>query len=1226
MVLTLNSEGWTNTPLHPSARTIYVSDSDGDDSYDGLTPLTPKKNIHPGFDLIRNGYGDHLRLKRGDVFSPSAAISWPLNFSGLSVDYPIVIGSYGVGERPLVRTSWQYGFMSCAGGGNPRGKDVVIRDLWIRGRETGTPIASAAPVAISVVSPINNLLIEGCLMERGVGNIVVQGVDGVIQNTTIRRNTLRFTFATNEAHAGGLYCERINGLVISENFFDKNGHLETEVSSTGLTQFRHNNYVQGNSVGCSGVVVTDNISTRAIAQNFSLRSPGIVSGNIAERGATLFTLDGNYQNQSAARVNAYKNIAIGSTSNPQGASGWQISVDNSLSGIIEDNLAVVVDVVGSGHLPFRSGTCSGNVIRRNVFANPYYSESPIIAGNTSNKNEKLYDNTVQLFSGAGGGNLINDVSASFDAISGNIFWKGGTNPEWFWYSGLTNYPTVAQLNALLGSVNFSRKVQFVDNQRGLAKFQRDVIGGTSSLEECLQALASRREGNWDTRYNTTAIAQWIREGWTEQTILNEPIVLSAIANSVSSNGISWRFTENKVVGQYVNGDWWVLGTPGVVLSSITPQVVLGPSSVNNIGQPYPWGSRFNDRNGSMLNPHWTSNRFSGVSFPGGAAGPDGKSPGYGFHGSATPNNESWKGYTRDANFAVINTGSAWVPISNTNRRTLLAGNSLVSCDSTVPGNAVPPLGRTAIRKQAILTCVSAIPAPGSFRPGYAAVSKEPLLTTADIDYSVLNNLEASNVASLLPSSTYLNMFASALKFPTLIHCAEDFNYAYNALENTLCDGYGQSMANIQNTVLAYINTNILNLTNKTKLANYIIQRAIDCYESIKLAANTLIGGTYYYPRWTFGGAGQMNSMKAPLVFLAGMLYPGSKKTEIKNILESTRVWSLTNYPVFVEDSQPFEVTQSSVNTSRSYINTFFPQYSSVINTLAYSTSDIGSIEVRSLVLNNTPITVPNAFERKPWSREEVSSTISNLPGYSPAHLDALWDPYKLCCTVVSWIPLAFAFKAMGIEKIISSDLYNKAVSRYMQRQAFGPFAHAGSWLDASTSLTFVSGTTYQNLATLSTEFGRKLYQTWVKNSMEGASGAGTLAAARIVKGIESVGTPTNSNIYIDVSTPFVAGQTNTVYCRGLTGFTNSDYMTLFISLDDNNTERYIDIFGIKLLVNASESAFQFTIPTGGSVGSVNIPVISTAQGVKYIVQAIVVRVVNGQLQINSTNALKVTIQ
>ena len=56
------------------------------------------------------------------------------------------------------------------------------------------------------------------------------------------------------------------------------------------------------------------------------------------------------------------------------------------------------------------------------------------------------------------------------------------------------------------------------------------------------------------------------------------------ATSASRDGISWNWNENREVGQYVNGDWWVVG----------PVTITGITRPNNTP----------GLDGSMLGPTW----------------------------------------------------------------------------------------------------------------------------------------------------------------------------------------------------------------------------------------------------------------------------------------------------------------------------------------------------------------------------------------------------------------------------------------------------------------------------------------------------------------------------------------------------------------------------------------------------------------------------------------------
>ena len=45
------------------------------------------------------------------------------------------------------------------------------------------------------------------------------------------------------------------------------------------------------------------------------------------------------------------------------------------------------------------------------------------------------------------------------------------------------------------------------------------------------------------------------------------------ATSVSQYGITWTFSADRPTGQFVNGDWWVVGP--VTITNITPRDTTG---------------------------------------------------------------------------------------------------------------------------------------------------------------------------------------------------------------------------------------------------------------------------------------------------------------------------------------------------------------------------------------------------------------------------------------------------------------------------------------------------------------------------------------------------------------------------------------------------------------------------------------------------------------------------
>ncbi|MCY3020851.1 MAG: hypothetical protein NTW87_17680 [Planctomycetota bacterium] len=149
-------------------------------------------------------------------------------------------------------------------------------------------------------------------------------------------------------------------------------------------------------------------------------------------------------------------------------------------------------------------------------------------------------------------------------------------------------------------------------------------------------------------------------------------VLAVAANGeersiVSQYGITWTFEKPAVIGQFVNGDWWVAGP--VTVRSVTPAPAPG-------------------RNGSVVNPR-----------AGDAQGYDDRISNY------------------DAKLAAA------FPLE------LKPGQSLVSCASLekvgdkTPDTVRQQYCRGPLRTATVLTCVEQPPAADAFRPPYVGEAK-----------------------------------------------------------------------------------------------------------------------------------------------------------------------------------------------------------------------------------------------------------------------------------------------------------------------------------------------------------------------------------------------------------------------------------------------------------------------------------------------------------------------
>jgi hypothetical protein len=196
-------------------------------------------------------------------------------------------------------------------------------------------------------------------------------------------------------------------------------------------------------------------------------------------------------------------------------------------------------------------------------------------------------------------------------------------------------------------------------------------------------------------------------------ILSNGMLHAAPRNSVSQFGITWTFDKAYETGQFVNGDWWVIGPVSIV--SVYP--VSGPAdialetgrTVYVAGFVNQWGGTphrqdYRLRNGSMVDPQWK------------------KTEGYD-SGSAT----------YDPSLSVVfpytlNTMSSL--ISTVSHKTM--PNPLIVY---FPGTTAHPVLKSA----AILTCLTSVPPADAFRPPYAGTWK-PLYRASNLHRDLLPSL------------------------------------------------------------------------------------------------------------------------------------------------------------------------------------------------------------------------------------------------------------------------------------------------------------------------------------------------------------------------------------------------------------------------------------------------------------------------------------------------------
>ncbi|WP_434417247.1 hypothetical protein [Nannocystis pusilla] len=243
--------------------------------------------------------------------------------------------------------------------------------------------------------------------------------------------------------------------------------------------------------------------------------------------------------------------------------------------------------------------------------------------------------------------------------------------------------------------------------------------------------------------------------------------------SVTQYGITWTFDAPRPVGQFVTGDWWVVGP--VTIVSVDPAPAEG-------------------RNGSMLDPVGSQdydsragNHADGlrVSFP----------------------------------LAVEGTHSLVSSISHPEEPECQQGNS--DGWMTYDGDCQ----RGPIATQAILTVVAAAPPADAFRPPYSGAAK-PLHRAGDVCWSALPKLAAP---ADTPDPTAL---LRHVERPWVDHLRTWEIQHGCATLNMYC--YGREVGDIVATLAAYV---LLDTPDQQELARRLLQLGIDNYGVLQAGGN-----------------------------------------------------------------------------------------------------------------------------------------------------------------------------------------------------------------------------------------------------------------------------------------------------------------------------------------------------------------------------------------------------
>ncbi len=282
-----DEEGWTILEPGVDSRIVYVSDSEGDDANDGLSPSTPLKTIETAGTLLRDGYPDYLLLKRGDAWIMGEGLG--AFYSGRSEAEPMVVSWYGEqGDRPVIKTEGPFVLIKEQERSNMA---FVGLEFYAYKHDPSSPDYESEN-GVSGISMIasggENILIEDCkfnFMQMGAYT-TPRDREGKLKNLNFRRNICLHSWAGDSynihelrTRVQGMYISGADGILIEENLFDHNGWDE-QIEGAGATMFNHNIYMSELNPNCDKIIVRGNILARASAHGLQLRSGGLVEDNL----------------------------------------------------------------------------------------------------------------------------------------------------------------------------------------------------------------------------------------------------------------------------------------------------------------------------------------------------------------------------------------------------------------------------------------------------------------------------------------------------------------------------------------------------------------------------------------------------------------------------------------------------------------------------------------------------------------------------------------------------------------------------------------------------------------------------------------------------------------------------------------------------------------------------------------------------------------------------------
>lgn len=519
LAYSVGPDGWTTFTPSADSRVVYVSTS-GNDNNSGLSEGSPLRTINAAKSLIRAGRPDWVLLKRGDTFNNESL--GVLRVSGRSPQEPIYFGAYGTGNRPILRTGSHDGFATLAGNASALNYVAIQGIHFIDHTHTGTE----KNAGIRFQRKGSHVYIEDVKVENYKDGMVFAGETAAdaVSNITIRRSVIIDNWSKSPSHAQGIYGSGVvNGLTIEENVLDRNGWKDG-VAGGQKTVYNHNIYIND---GAQGVVIRNNISTRAALRGILTRGGGTVTGNFTARNAIGIetwgdaTIANNVILENGDIPNYPQGFGIQATQND-----GNVTIDNNI--IAHDWSDFTYNVFG---IRVWSGLASANVTNNIVYdwRRPFFYDTYGRATrlNAAGNHFQIDDNFHPVVAHTG------TRQANVHDYGDNRYFSTRSNPMWH----QNGYQSWAQWQGYLNGEDnstFARQT-YTDPNRGLGDYNAS-LGGSNSFDAFMNVARNLSRQNYNTNYTAAPAIAYIRAGFNLGQITGPTVTVEATDDEAAEPG------------------------------------------------------------------------------------------------------------------------------------------------------------------------------------------------------------------------------------------------------------------------------------------------------------------------------------------------------------------------------------------------------------------------------------------------------------------------------------------------------------------------------------------------------------------------------------------------------------------------------------------------------------------------------------------------------------------